>query len=169
MTELLQDYREFLLPVTSKDKELLFDSEGFVKHTADRTSNAFYAALVGTQLWADFVRDLNCISERTAELEAFDNAISRLRLNRDQLRAKSGNSRSAGGSGVEISGGGGETGSQVSSGSGGDAGSAASAPLNGFSTSPRGSLSGTDGSSLGGRPLPPRSVSFHHGLLKSFK
>lgn len=131
---------------------------GFVKHTADRASNAFYAALVGTQLWADFVRDLNCISGRTAELEAFDNAIAHLRLSRDQPRAKGGGSHSTGGSGGEIAGGGGETGSQVSSGSGGDAGSAASAPLNGLSASPRGSLSGTDGSSLGGRPLPPRSV-----------
>ncbi|VDK36458.1 unnamed protein product [Taenia asiatica] len=169
MTELLQDYREFLLPVTSKDKELLFDSEGFVKHTADRASHAFYAALVGTQLWADFVRDLNCISGRTAELEAFDNAIAHLRLTREQSRPKGGGSHSTGGSG-EIAGGGGETGSQVSSGSGGDAGSAASAPLNGLSASPRGSLSGTDGSSLGGRPLPPseypRIIGSPPGLLE---
>lgn len=28
MTELLQEYRDFLLPVTSKNRELLFDSEG---------------------------------------------------------------------------------------------------------------------------------------------
>ncbi|KAL5105641.1 C-myc promoter-binding protein [Taenia crassiceps] len=170
MAELLQDYREFLLPVTSKDKELLFDYEGFVKHTADRASNAFYAALVGTQLWADFVRDLNCISGRTAELEAFDNAIAHLRLNRDQSRTKGGGSRSIVGSGSEIAGGGGETGSQVSSGSGGDAGSAASAPLNDLSPSPRGSLSGTDGSSLGGRPLPssecPRIIGSPSGLLE---
>ncbi|KAH9279433.1 C-myc promoter-binding protein [Echinococcus granulosus] len=170
MTELLQDYRKFLLPVIFKDRELLFDSEGFVKHTADRASNAFYATLVGTQLWADFVRDLNCISERTAELEAFDNAIAHLSLTRYQSKTKGGSSRGIGGSGDIEGGGGGETCSQVSSGSGGDAGSAASAPLNGFSASPRDSLSGTDGSSLSGRPLPPsecpRIIGSPSGLLE---
>ncbi|CDS36326.1 c myc promoter binding protein [Echinococcus multilocularis] len=170
MTELLQDYRKFLLPVIFKDRELLFDSEGFVKHTADRASNAFYATLVGTQLWADFVRDLNCISERTAELEAFDNAIAHLSLTRYQSKTKGCSSRGIGGSGDIGGGGGGETCSQVSSGSGGDAGSAASAPLNGFSASPRDSLSGTDGSSLSGRPLPPsecpRIIGSPSGLLE---
>ena len=197
MTELLQDYREFLLPVTAKDKELLFDSEGslmslfyspksyylsessiesaefltdviafypgFVKHAADRTSSAFYAALVSTQLWADFVRDLNCISERTGELEAFDTAIANLRLARAKGGSRPVASRSRGrGSGGRVNGSkglvgassesiGGETCSQVSSGSGGDAGSAASVPLNGSCSSPRDSISVTEGSSLGGQ------------------
>ncbi|VDL16009.1 unnamed protein product [Hymenolepis diminuta] len=148
MTELLQDYRKFLLPVTATDKELLFDSEAFVKCTSDRGSSAFYASLVGTQLWADFVRDLNCISERTAELEAFDTAIARLRTSRSKGNRSHRILQEGGGGGSVC----GETGSQISSGSGGECASAASAPLvNEISPSPQDSLSTVDGISLSGR------------------
>lgn len=121
-----------------------------MKRTADRSSAAFYVSLVGTQLWADFVRDLNRVSERTAELEAFDTAIAHLRFsrskgNRNNRRLPPEGSSAAGG-------GGGETGSLISSGSGGDTGSAASAPFaNGASASPQDSLSVADRSSLTGR------------------
>nr|CDS32897.1 c myc promoter binding protein [Hymenolepis microstoma] len=148
MTELLQDYRDFLLPVTAKDKELLFDSKAFAKCASDRGSSAFYASLVGTQLWADFVRDLNCISERTAELEAFDTAIARLRTSRNKGSRSSHRVIQEGACGGSV---GGETGSQVSSGSGGECSSAASVPVsNGIPPSPQNSFSAADGSSLSG-------------------
>uniref|UniRef100_A0A0R3TRQ9 UDENN domain-containing protein n=1 Tax=Rodentolepis nana TaxID=102285 RepID=A0A0R3TRQ9_RODNA len=168
MTELLQDYREFLLPVIAKDKELLFDSKAFAKCASDRGSSAFYTALVGTQLWADFVRDLNCISERTAEFEAFDTAIARLRTSRSKENRSNRRILQEGGYEGSV---GGETGSQVSSGSGGECSSAASAPFsNGIPPSPQDSLSAADDNSLSGNfcndsasrivQLPPHLLEF---------
>ncbi|VDD82965.1 unnamed protein product [Mesocestoides corti] len=151
MAELLQDYREFLLPVTSKGRELLFDSEEYVKHAPERNCQPFYKALVETQLWADFVRDLNCISERTPELESFDNCIAQLK----QLRLGRHRQR-----GFAVD----DDCSQVSSGSGGD-GSISDGRVNrshsalsvltngagGSTNSPRGSIGGAqDDASLNG-------------------
>uniref|UniRef100_A0A0V0J3B2 C-myc promoter-binding protein n=1 Tax=Schistocephalus solidus TaxID=70667 RepID=A0A0V0J3B2_SCHSO len=75
MAQLLYDYRRYVLPVGSTESGILFDSEAYVKEVCDHSSRPFYRALFGTQLWADFIRDLTCVSDRTAEFEAFDNFI----------------------------------------------------------------------------------------------
>lgn len=49
---------------------------GFAKAAPDHGSRSFYRALCGTQLWADFVRDLTFISERNSDLEVFDQCIA---------------------------------------------------------------------------------------------
>ncbi|TGZ59597.1 hypothetical protein CRM22_008990 [Opisthorchis felineus] len=88
MASLLKDYRSYLIPVRLAERDMLFNNEAFLTHSADDKSRPFYSTLFQTQQWVNFVRDRSYASPREEELTNFDSLIARLWGER---RAYSGN------------------------------------------------------------------------------
>ncbi|TPP60420.1 hypothetical protein FGIG_05220 [Fasciola gigantica] len=78
MAQLLKCYQRFLIPVRQAERDVLFNSSGFLKEIAEKHSRPFYVTLFETQQWANFVRDRSYVSARDEELSRFDSYMVRL-------------------------------------------------------------------------------------------
>ncbi|OCT69558.1 DENN domain-containing protein 4B [Xenopus laevis] len=90
MACLLKGYRSFLLPITqapserTRDSSNLFNVEGFRK-SRDRAHQKFYAQMLKTQMFTQFIEDCSFVSDRHACLEFFDNCIEKVQIDGEKM------------------------------------------------------------------------------------
>ncbi|XP_056672375.1 DENN domain-containing protein 4B isoform X7 [Monodelphis domestica] len=83
MACLLKGYRAFLRPLTqapsesARDVENLFFLQGFLK-SRERSSHKFYAQLLHTQMFSQFIEECSFGSSRHAALEFFDSCVDKV-------------------------------------------------------------------------------------------
>ncbi|XP_078012245.1 DENN domain-containing protein 4B isoform X5 [Phascolarctos cinereus] len=83
MACLLKGYRAFLRPLTqapsesARDVDNLFFLQGFLK-SRERSSHKFYAQLLHTQMFSQFIEECSFGSSRHAALEFFDSCVDKV-------------------------------------------------------------------------------------------
>ncbi|XP_040268552.1 DENN domain-containing protein 4B isoform X2 [Bufo bufo] len=90
MACLFKGYRSYLLPITqapserTRDSSNLFNLEGFRK-SRDRAHHKFYAQMVKTQMFMQFIEDCSFVSDRQASLEFFDNCVEKVQVEGEKM------------------------------------------------------------------------------------